>query len=163
VAAETRARIISERDALLAAAVPPALATLVSCADTLASAFDIVELAQLQKSKAPEIAEAWHELGQRIGLDWLARRIDELAVEGPWQAAARRDLRDSAQQLQRALMARVMASGSGSPSARVAHWVTRAGADLEGLQRTLAEMKGASAADFATLSVGVEAVRKLLR
>jgi glutamate dehydrogenase len=163
VAEAARVRIAAEREALLATAVPPALATLVACADTLAAAFDIVELAQSQKLKAPEIAEAWHELGQRIGLDWLARRVDELAVEGPWQAAARRDLRDSAQQLQRGLVERALATGSGRPSARVSAWVARSGAELEALQRTLAEMKGAAAADFATLSVGVEAVRKLLR
>jgi glutamate dehydrogenase len=163
VAGEARARIAREREALLAAAVPPALATIVACADTLSAAFDIVELAAMRKLKAQQVAEGWHEFGHRIGLDWLGRSIDALAVDGPWQAAARRDLRDSAQQLHRALMERVLASGSGRPSLRVAAWMTRAGEDLEAWQRTLTEMKSASATDFATLSVGVEAVRKLLR
>jgi glutamate dehydrogenase len=161
--AEDRERISRERDALVAAGVPQALASIVACADTLAATFDIVELAAAARLRPPDVAQGWHEIGQRLGLDWLGRRIDALSVEGPWQAAARRDLRDSAQRLHRALVERALATGKGSPSERVTAWIVAAGAELETWQRTLTEMKSAAAADFATLSVGVEGVRKLLR
>jgi NAD-specific glutamate dehydrogenase len=56
-----------------------------------------------------------------------------------------------------------VATGKGTPSERVTAWIAAAGGGLESWQRTLTEMKSAAAADFATLSVGVEGVRKLLR
>ena len=40
-------------------------------------------------------------------------------------------------------------------------WVKAAGKDLAHWQRTLADMRAAGAGDFATLTVGVESVRKL--
>ena len=49
----------------------------------------------------------------------------------------------------------------GSAEARVTAWVEAAGKDLAHWQRTLADMRAASAGDFATLTVGVESVRKL--
>jgi NAD-specific glutamate dehydrogenase len=49
----------------------------------------------------------------------------------------------------------------GTAQARVEAWVSSAGEELAHWQRTLAEMRTAGAADFATLSVGVETVRKL--
>jgi glutamate dehydrogenase len=162
VSADERARVTGERDALIAAGAPAALASMVASADTLAAAFDIVELAAATRLRPTEVAEGWHELGQRLGLDWLGRRIDALSVEGPWQAAARRDLRDGAQQLHRALMQRALADAKGSVAARVTAWIARGGSDLEAWQRMLTEMKTAAAADFATLSVGVEGVRRLL-
>ena len=48
-----------------------------------------------------------------------------------------------------------------APQARVSAWVDAAGKDLAHWQRTLADMRAAGAGDFATLTVGVEAVRKL--
>jgi NAD-specific glutamate dehydrogenase len=49
----------------------------------------------------------------------------------------------------------------GSAPARVTAWIESAGKDLAHWQRTIAEMRAADAADFATLTVGVESVRKL--
>ena len=49
----------------------------------------------------------------------------------------------------------------GNAEARVNAWVQAAGKDLAHWQRTLADMRAAGAGDFATLTVGVESVRKL--
>jgi NAD-specific glutamate dehydrogenase len=43
----------------------------------------------------------------------------------------------------------------------VTAWIESLGEELTHWQRTLAEMRAAGAADFATLTVGVETVRKL--
>jgi NAD-specific glutamate dehydrogenase len=45
--------------------------------------------------------------------------------------------------------------------ARVCAWMRSAGKPLEHWRRTVADMRAAGAADFATLSVGLESVRKL--
>jgi NAD-specific glutamate dehydrogenase len=46
-------------------------------------------------------------------------------------------------------------------AARVNTWVSALGEELAHWQRTLADMRAGGAADFATLTVGVETVRKL--
>jgi len=64
--------------------------------------------------------------------------------------------------VQRRLTERVLArKDRGSAQARVNAWVEAAGKDLVHWQRTLTDMRAAGAGDFATLSVGVESVRKL--
>ena len=45
-------------------------------------------------------------LGERIGLTWIKDQIESLAVEGQWQAAARRTMRDDLYALQRRITAR---------------------------------------------------------
>ena len=158
-----RERVDTLRQKLAAAGVPAALAGFVACSESLEAAFDIVEIAAGHRLRVDAAADAWFELGQRLGLDWLRLRIDELAVEGTWQATARRGLRDAAQGLQRALTEQALNAGQGDPATRIGAWLERGGAELESWQRTLVDMRSAAAADFATLSVGVESVRKLLR
>jgi glutamate dehydrogenase len=109
-----------------------------------------------------EAARIYFEAGARTGLDWLRQQIDRLPVEGPWQATARTGLRDAALRLHRRLAERVLSrSRGGSAQERVAAWQEAASKDLAHWQRTLADMRAAGAADFATLTVGVESLRKL--
>jgi NAD-specific glutamate dehydrogenase len=49
----------------------------------------------------------------------------------------------------------------GDAAQRVNAWMEAGGKDLAHWQRTLTDMRAAGASDFATLTVGVEAVRKL--
>jgi NAD-specific glutamate dehydrogenase len=57
----------------------------------LDSALDIVALARGERAPVPEVARAYFEVGLALGLDWLHRQIDRLAVDGSWQAIARTD------------------------------------------------------------------------
>ncbi len=83
-------------------------------------------------------------------------------MDGPWQAAARTRPARRALRMHRRLTERVLArKDRGSAQARVTAWVAAAGKELAHWQRTLADMRAAGAADFATLTVGVETVRKL--
>jgi NAD-specific glutamate dehydrogenase len=49
----------------------------------------------------------------------------------------------------------------GRHDARVSAWAILAGEELSRWQRTLNDMRAAGTGDFATLSVGVDSVRKL--
>jgi glutamate dehydrogenase len=146
----------------VAAGLPPALAARVASLEALNAALDIVEIAAAHKVSVAETARVYFEVGARIGFDWLRARIEKLAVDGPWQAIARTGLRDAALRVHRRLTERVLAVRErGDASARVSAWVSAAGKDLAHWQRTLADMRAAGASDFATLTVGVESVRKL--
>ncbi len=144
------------------AGLPPPLAARIASLEALNAALDIVEIAASHRVSVTETARVYFEVGTRIGFDWLRGRIEKLAVEGPWQAIARTGLRDGALRVHRRLTERVLErKDRGSASARVSAWVDSAGKDLAHWQRTLIDMRAAGAADFATLTVGVESVRKL--
>ena len=142
--------------------MPAALAARVASVEANNAALDIVELAIENKQSVADVARIYFEVGTRIGLDWLREHVERLKVDGPWQAIARSGLRDSALRTHRHLTERVLGMRErGSADVRVTAWVSAAGEDLAQWQRTLNDMRTAGASDFATLSVGVEAVRKL--
>ena len=156
------ARFEESRARFAAAGLPPTLALRIASLESLNAALDIVEIAAGHRVSVPETARVYFEVGTRIGFDWLRARIERLTVEGPWQAIARTGLRDAALRVHRRLTERVLARKErGSAEARVTAWVDSAGKDLAHWQRTLADMRAAGAGDFATLTVGVESVRKL--
>jgi glutamate dehydrogenase len=144
------------------AGVPADLAARIAGLTAHNAALDIVEIATGHKVGVAEAARVYFEIGARVGLDWLRDQIEQLSVDGPWQATARTGLRDGAMRIHRRLAERVLSrTDQGAAHARVAAWLEASGDDLAQWQRTLSEMKASGAGDFATLSVGVESVRKL--
>jgi NAD-specific glutamate dehydrogenase len=109
-----------------------------------------------------EVARAYFELGVALGLDWLHVQIDRLAVDGTWQATARTGLRDSARRAHRELTQQVLSTrGTRRIGERLVQWSAARGETLTAWKRTLTEMRAVGAADFATLTVGVNAVHSL--
>ena len=156
------ARFEESRKRFAEGGLPPALAVRIASLEALNAALDIAEISAGHRVSVAEAARVYFEVGTRIGFDWLRARIEKLTVDGPWQAIARSGLRDAALRVQRRLTERVLArKDRGSAQARVSAWVAAAGKDLAHWQRTLADMRAAGASDFATLTVGVESVRKL--
>jgi glutamate dehydrogenase len=150
------------RTEYLKAGVPPELAGRVASLDARNAALDIVKLASAHRVRVGEAARTYFEVGARIGLDWLRGEIERLPVDGQWQAVARTGLRDGAGAIHRKAAERVLSlSKGGRPEARVSAWANSAGEDLARWQRTLNDMRAAGVSDFATLSVGIDAVRKL--
>jgi glutamate dehydrogenase len=163
-----RERFEGNRTQYVTDGLPPELATRVASLEAHNAALDVVELSLTHRVSVVEAAKVYFEVGTRIGIDWLRDQIERLSVEGPWQAIARAGLRDGAMRIHRRLAERVLSrKNRGAPQARVAAWVESIGEDLAHWQRTLTEMRGSGAtaggaSDFATLTVGVESVRKLV-
>jgi len=142
--------------------VPEKLARRVARLSVLDSALDIVALARGERVAVAEVARAYFEVGLALGLDWLHREIDRLTVDGSWQATARTGLRDAAMRAHRELTQQVLRiRGTKRPGERLARWSAQRGEVLASWKRTLAEMRAVGTADFATLTVGVDAVRNL--
>ncbi len=157
-----RSKFDSAHESYVKAGAPVALAGKIAALEAASSAFDVVELSQQAKVSVLDAARVHFVLGSQIGLDWLVAQIEQLSVDGTWQAVARTGLRDAAQRIHRRLSAQALAlRGRGTTDARVAGWMKAQGAALESWQRTLADMKASGSGDFATLSVGIEAVRRL--
>jgi glutamate dehydrogenase len=157
-----RVRFDAVRNEHLEAGAPEALAARVASLDAHNATLDIVELSSAHRVPVREAARTYFEVGARIGLDWLREQIARLPVDGQWQAVARTGLRDSAGAIHRKAADRVLSlSKGGRPEARVSAWASSAGEDLARWQRILNDMRAAGTSDFATLSVGIESVRKL--
>ena len=160
----------AQHDATLAeltgAGVPEKLARRIARLAVLEPALDIVALAREARkrvhARVPEVAHAYFELGVALGLDWLHVEIDRLAVDGSWQATARTGLRDSAMRAHRELTQQVLRTGNARRvDERLARWSAERSDALAAWRRTLTEMRSVGTADFATLTVGVDAVRSL--
>jgi glutamate dehydrogenase len=140
--------------------VPDKLARRIARLVLLEPALDIVALAASEKTVVIEVARVYFEVGVALGLDWLHTEIDQLAVDGSWQATARSGLRDAAMRAHRELTLQVLRA-RGPAAQRLATWSAQREETLGAWKRTLTEMRAVGAVDFATLTVGVDAVRGL--
>ncbi len=157
-----RERFERVRKEHLDAGAPAELATRVASLDAHNAALDIVEMSTTLGGRVVDVARVYFEVGARTGLDWLRQQIEQLAVDGPWQSCcAHRTARQRPAYSSQTYRTGACSQGprncrcasnrlGGSARRRTAHW-----------QRTLADMRTAGAADFATLTVGIETVRKL--
>ena len=161
LSATARATMGVARSRLIEQHVPEQLAARIASLDTMHCALDLVEVATSGRVTISNAAKAYFELGERIGLTWIKEQIDGLGVEGQWQAAARRTMRDDLYALQRKITAAVLKCRGRDATARVDQWSGRHAASLEALKRIVVDLRTGSAPDFATLSVALQAVRRL--
>ncbi|HPF26960.1 MAG TPA: NAD-glutamate dehydrogenase [Steroidobacteraceae bacterium] len=159
---EERSRLAARAEALTGEGVPSAIAIQVARLPWLEPSLDIVALASNQQVGVREAALVYFGIGAEIGLDWLHERIDHLSVDGQWQAVARAALRDNARRAHREIAARALKHGrQRGAQARIQAWSSSMGEELTSWKRTLVDMRASGGTDFATLSVGVEAIRSL--
>ena len=147
---------------LRADGAPEAIARRVASFGAGQAAIDAVDIAVAGKLSAERAAKVYFRLGASLGLDWIRSEIEGLTVEGHWQAVARGTLREEAYSLQRAITADALARGaSKDPDAEIAAWIAPRAREVETLRRTVQEMRSVDGTDFATLSVALQAVRRL--
>jgi glutamate dehydrogenase len=151
--------------ALAAAGVGERTARQLANLAPLNAGLDIVEITRTADVAVPYAARVYFALGDALALDWLRDQIEHLAVDGHWQAVARGALRDELYSLQRRLVSSTLAAarrrGKADAEAAVTGWIAAHRADVEHLRLSLKEMKSGIAADFPTLSVALQAVRRL--
>jgi glutamate dehydrogenase len=107
------------------------------------------------------VARAYFDLGERIGLTWIKEQIERLSVDGHWQAVARGTLRDNLYALQRKITGAVLARKGRDAAARVSQWIAQHSTGVDWLKQLVVDLRTGSAPDFATLSVALQAVRRL--
>jgi len=145
------------------AGVPAALARDVAACAALASAPDIVELAQAHRLSVAVTARTYFGVGSEFGLDWLRDRIEALEIQGHWQAVARGSLREALYDAHRLLTQRVLAEvRERDPARAVQAWRERHAAAATHARGVVEDIRAQPAvADFASLSVALQALRRL--
>jgi glutamate dehydrogenase len=128
----------------------------------LRSGPDLVEIAEQKKLPADATARVYFGVGTALSLDWIREQIESLGVEGHWQAVARTTLRDNIYNLQRMLCMQVLNESRQRVSEQTLQgWVTRHQKAVDHLRQTVADMRSLPQMDFATLSVALQAVRRM--
>jgi glutamate dehydrogenase len=145
------------------AGVPPALARHVAACSALQCAPDIVELARAHRISVAVAARAYFGIGAEFGLDWLRSRIEELDIQGHWQAVARGSLREAMYDAHRELTQRVLAeTRERDPAKAVQAWREQQAAAAAHARGIVEDIRAQPAvADFASLSVALQALRRL--
>jgi glutamate dehydrogenase len=145
--------------------VPESLAHHIAAIPTLYPAFDMVDIAQQAKLPVDAVARIYFHIGRELGLDWLRGQIEILSVDGHWQAEARATLRENLYLQQRLLTAQAINKVTDIRNAmdHVNAWFAKYNTRVQHTQRILAEMKNANIADFPSLAVAMQEVRKLAR
>ncbi len=161
LSASAGAELSVKRSRLIEQHVPEQLATRIASLDTLHCALDLVEAAMQARVKIGYAAKAYFDLGERISLTWIREQIETLPVEGHWQAVARSTLRDNLYALQRQITGAVLKCKGREAAARVEQWTVRHSVAVDALKRIVVDLRTGTQADFATLSVALQAVRRL--
>ncbi|MGH8243331.1 MAG: NAD-glutamate dehydrogenase, partial [Steroidobacteraceae bacterium] len=144
-------------------AVPQKVARRVASLGAVHAGVDIVDAGLERRTDIGHAARVYFGVGAALGLDWLRDQIERLAVEGHWQAVARGTLREELYMLQRRICDRILAAKSrGDARERVQAWLESGGDAVENLARTVREMRATGSADFPTLSVALQAVRRIV-
>jgi glutamate dehydrogenase len=163
LSAAARARMSAERSRLIEQRVPEQLATRIVSLETMECALDLADVARAARVKIGYAARAYFDVGERIGLAWIKEQIEDLPVEGHWQAVARSTLRDNLYALQRQITGDVLGGRGREAGARVERWAAAHAAEVEALKRIVVDLRTGAAPDFATLSVALQAVRRLTK
>jgi glutamate dehydrogenase len=142
--------------------IPAALATHLAGVEALYGAPDIVEIAAESKANVLTVASVYFKLDELLSLSWLRDQVLSLSVQDRWQAVARTTLRDNVYELHRALCLQVLERSKRAKSDEViSAWQTAGGSAVQHAIDSLKEMRTLPRADFATLSVATQAIRKL--
>jgi glutamate dehydrogenase len=148
---------------LARAGVPADLARRVAACAALHAAPDIVELAETRKMTVDAAARAYFNIGAYFGLDWLRSRIEGLDTTGHWQAVARGSLREALFEVHRGLAQGALDSGRNpDPVQAVDAWLERRKAAAAHARGIINDIRAqTTGADFASLSVALQAVRRV--
>ena len=124
---------------------------------------DIADLAVAYNRDALETAQMYAQLSQRLGIVWLHRSVENLEVDGRWQAMARGNLRDEFYAVRRELAARLLDTRSKiKPTKLFEKWVDENTGSINKYDVVLREMQLREDIDFATLSVASQELRRLI-
>jgi glutamate dehydrogenase len=154
-------RVAARRAELIARRVPEKLAMRIASLGALHGALDVVDVSSATRSTVPFAAGVYFELGERIGLAWIRRQIESLAVDGHWQEVARRTLLDDLYDLHRRIARAALERRGKDPAARLTRWCRDQAPGVDALKRMEVEMRAGPGPDFATLSVALQMVRRL--
>ncbi|HET6724568.1 MAG TPA: NAD-glutamate dehydrogenase [Gammaproteobacteria bacterium] len=154
------------REKFLVVGVPETLARKIAALSPLYAGMDIVEIAGASNFDVMTVARAYFQLGARLDIDWLHEQVESLQAQGHWQAVARGSLREDLYTQQRELATQILGKCGKREGVEncVEKWLVSHDSMVEHTHRVIGDMKTAGgAADFPTLAVALQEIRKLVQ
>mgnify|MGYP002622245592 CR=1 FL=1 len=149
-------------DEHIAHGVPEKLAKQMAALLLTRGGLDIADLAKAHEREVFATARMYSQLSDRLGIVWMNRCVENLEVEGRWQALARSNLRDDFYRIRREFATHLLASAKRQkPETVFERWEKKNAAALKKFDTILAEMQLRGDIDFATMSVAAQELRKL--
>lgn len=141
--------------------VPSDLAHELTVTRGLFAAMDIIEIAQQQKMKIPEVAAVYFGIGEFIDLAWIRTQVIIHPSENNWESLSREALRDDLDWQQRQLTAGLIGFNGTHKDLQeqFESWGAAHPALLERWQQMLADLKSAPGLNYTMFFV---AIRELL-
>ena len=163
ISSVSRERIRSASAEFIRLGAPEKLARSMSALLLTRGGLDIADLAQNHGRDVIKTAEMYSSISDRLGIIWLSRCVEDLEVEGRWQAAARSNLRDEFYRVRRDLSDDLLERRSKlKPAQLFDKWLHSNATSVRKLDTILGEMRLREGIDFATLSVAAHELRKLI-
>ena len=147
---EAAARLVSD-------GVPSPLAHKVAALWAMPCIFDLTEVAAATGCTAQDLAELYFDLGDRLELDWLRARINELPIDDRWKLLGQVALRDDLSSLQAMLAADAFARDG------VDSWLANNRGDVDRFLQILRDIGSSGSFDPINLSVAVRGLHNLTR
>lgn len=142
--------------------LPRAVANSLSRLSYATAILNISSLSNRTGLPVTEVARLYFELGRGLHLDWVRYEIEQLEVDGRWQALARTTLRNSLDEQQVELLTKILPRGASSvPATTISDWLAENADAVRRLRSAFKDMQNAPATDFATLTVAVNQVKSL--
>jgi glutamate dehydrogenase len=102
--------------------MPQKIAEEIAVMNLLSSANDIITIAHRTQGDIEEIAAAYFQTGEKLGLDWLRRQASHLTPENDWQARVISGLTDDFYSQQAALTSAILRASKKSQKKLVDTW-----------------------------------------
>jgi glutamate dehydrogenase len=110
-----------------------------------------------------ESAKVYSSFNESLGLYWLHTSVEDLQVDGRWQAIARSNLREEFFHIRRDLATRLLSKRSDRDvGLRVEEWLASHADAVTRFKKMIEEMKLRGEVDFATLTVAAQELRALV-
>jgi glutamate dehydrogenase len=147
---------------LVGIGVPEVVARRHAFQSELVHAPDIVAVAHATGRSVLEVARGFFLLGERLRIDWLEQRLEELATGSRWQRWARQSTEDDLLAVRRQLCEHVLASAGGAPiDAAVDGFLELHAEQVERLQRFMHALNVEGVTDLSQLTVALRQIRAL--
>ena len=150
-------------DRLLAAGVPPELARRHAFQGELVHGPDIIAVSHGTGRSVLEVARGFFLLGERLQIDWLEQRLEELPALTRWQRWAQQSMEDDLFNLRRHMVERVLERAGGHPiDQAVDSYLLEHAEEYGRLEKFIRAVATEGVSDLSQLTVGLRQIRALL-
>ena len=164
IVGQSRKNYLAARRRFLKYRLPTDLAQQITDATVLASAFDMIEITRKPDGRIEHTVKLFYALSERLQLHWIRDMLSQSLIRNHWHHLAIVNMRNDLHTNQRNLAEIVLQSIAHKryTSKAMPLWEAHQGKALDRYDHILKELSALQMLDFATISVAVSEVQRLV-